>query len=273
MTAHFAIPATSFVLKALCEARITAAYGAFNSPQVRLEPPPRPAPTPPIGAAPEAPALYLFMHHAAQNPAWRNMHEPTVDSTGRKTGAPPLVLDLYYLMFATGADLEREILFGLGMMAFRRNGIVPRPMIQAILGAVAVPPAPSKLLDSLVTEPLHDPAHQPEQITIAQEPYDLDRSTKLWSALQAPLRPTALFQVTSLFLEVPQVFPAVPPVGELELRLHPRPDQGPLLREVAPGQWAVFDGATQLTAPATLGAAQASLDSLTVDDDRLVVKP
>lgn len=273
MTAHFAIPATTFVLKALCEARISAAYGAFTPPPVRLEPPPRPAPTPPTGAAPEAPALYLFLHHAAQNPAWRNMHEPTVDALGHKTAAPPLVLDLYYLMFATGADLEREILFGLGMMAFRRNGIVPRPMIQAILGAVAVPPTPARLIERLTTEPLHDPAHQPEQITIAQEPYDLDRSTKLWSALQAPLRPTAMFQVTALFLDVPQQFPVVPPVTELDLRLHPRPEQGPLLREVSPGQWAVFDSDTQLTAPATLAVAKAALDVLTAEDDRLEVKP
>lgn len=227
MSAHFAIPATTFVLKALCEARINAAYGSFTPPPVRIEPPPRPAPAPATGsAAPEAAALYLFLHHAAQNPGWRNMHEPTVDAQGRRSGPAPLIVDLHYMMFATGADLEREVLFGLGMTAFRRNGIVPRPMIQAILGAIAVPDSPTRLLDSLTTEPLHDPDGQPEQITITQEPYDLDRSTKLWTALQAPLRPTALFQVTTLFLEVPQPFPAVPEVLALALRLRPQADPG-----------------------------------------------
>jgi hypothetical protein len=221
MTAYFAIPATTFVLKALCEARLKAAYGAFPAPPVKLEPPPRPAPTPPNGAQPEPPALYLFLHHAAQNPAWRNMHEPTVNALGQKSGPAPLILDLYYLMFATGADLEREVLFGLGMMAFRRNGIIARPVIQAILNAIAVPANPAKLMETLTTEPLRDRASQPEQITISQEPYDLDRSTKLWSALQAPLRPTALFQVTTVFLEVPQQFPPMRDVDELDLHLRP----------------------------------------------------
>ncbi|NYT32041.1 DUF4255 domain-containing protein [Rhizobium sp. WYCCWR 11128] len=221
MTAHFAVPATTFVLKALCEARLKAAYGNFPAPSVKLEPPPRPAPTSGAGGQPEAAALYLFLHHAAQNPAWRNMHEPTVNSLGQRTDAPPLVLDLYYLLFATGADLEREVLFSLGLTAFRRNGIIPRPMIQAILGAIAVPANPTKLLETLTAEPLHDPASQPEQITISQEPYDLDRSTKLWSALQAPLRPTALFQVTSLFLDIPQQFQLMPDVEAVGLRLRP----------------------------------------------------
>lgn len=224
MTAHFALPATTFVLKALCEARIKAAYGTFPPPPVKIEPPPRPAPTAANGAQPEPAALYLFLHHAAQNPGWRNMHEPTVDSAGARRGPSPLVLDLYYMMFATGADLERELLFGLGLTAFRRNGIVPRPMIQQILGAIAVPQQPQKLMDLLTTEPLHDPASQPEQITISQEPYDLDRSTKLWSALQAPLRSTALFQVTTLFLEVPEQFPTTPDTTLVRLHLRPNAD-------------------------------------------------
>ena len=273
MTAHFAIPATTTVLKALCEARIAAAYGPLFWPPVRLEPPPRPAPTPPTGAVPEVAALHLFLHHAAQSPSWRTMPEPTMNAQGARIAEAPLVLDLYYLMFATGADLEREILFGLGLMAFRRNGILPRPMIQSILGAVAVPNNPTRLIDSLPSEPLHDPVQQPEQITIAQEPYDLDRSTKLWSALQAPLRPTAMFQVSAIFLEVPEPFPPAVPVASLNLRLHPRPGADPVLRELTPGQWAVFDGATQLTEPAALAVAKAALEQLIAADDRLEVQP
>ena len=224
MTAHFAVPATTFVLKVLCEARLKLAYGNFIPPPVKLEPPPRPAPTPAVGAPPEAAALYLYLHHAGQNPGWRNMHEPTVNALGQRIGPAPLVLDLHYLMFATGADLEREVLFSLGLLAFRRNGIVPRLMVQQILAAVAVPGNPARLLDTLTSEPLQNPANQPEQITIAQEPYDLDRSTKLWSALQAPLRPSAMFQVTTLFLDTGEVFPAAPQTSSLGLHLRPDAD-------------------------------------------------
>ncbi|MFN9644018.1 MAG: Pvc16 family protein [Cyanobacteriota bacterium] len=273
MTAQFAIPATTFVLKALCDRRIAAAYAPFNAPPVKLEPPPRPGPTPPTGSPPEAAALHLFLHHAAQNPTWRNMHEPSMDALGAKTAPAPLVLDLHYLMFATGADQEREVLFGLGLMAFRRYGIVPRPLIQSLLAAVTVPQNPTNLLQTLTNEPLYDPAQQPEQITIAQEPYDLDRSTKLWSALQAPLRPTALFQVTALFLEVPETISPTVPVASLDLRLRPQPGAGPELRELTPGQWAVFAGDDQLTDPASLAEAQAALAERLARDDRLRVPP
>src|SRR5690606_18169429 len=125
--------------------------------------------------APEPAGLHLFLHHAGPNPAWRNMYEPHVSAhSGQRTGPSPLALDLHYMLAATGATLERELLLGTGIHALTCIGIVPRPMIQSILGAIVVPNPPTSLLDSLTGEPLHDPASQPQQITIAQHPVDLD---------------------------------------------------------------------------------------------------
>lgn len=198
MSAHFAIPATTFVLRAILEARLKAAYGTFTPPPVSIEPPPRP----PAGSngtpAPEAPGLILYLHHAGPNPAWRNMYDPHVDSAGEALSRPPLVLDLHYMLAAQGLDLEREAVLGIGMSAFHRNAIIPRPMIASILDPIVVPNSPTKLMESLTEEPIDE---QPESITVTQQAVDIDLSTKLWSALQSPLRPAAFYLVTTVFLE------------------------------------------------------------------------
>lgn len=224
MSAHFAIPATTFVLKAIIEARIKAAYGAFAPPKVTVEPPPRPPATPPVGAQPESPGLILYMHHAGANPAWRNMYDPRLDSQGAPIGKAPLVLDLHYVLAATGVDLEREALLGIGMSAFHRNGIVSRPMIQAILSAIPVPAVPVKFMDSLTGEPLFDPASQVEQITVSQQAVDIDMSTKLWSALQSPIRPCAYYLVTTIFLDTGEVFADPAAVESVSIAARPVAD-------------------------------------------------
>ena len=224
MSAHFAIPATTFVLKAIIEARLKASYGAFTPPKVSIEPPPRPpAPAPGSGAA-EPAGLILFMHHAGPNAAWRNMYDPHVDSGGKRFAKAPLVLDLHYMLASLGLDLEREALLGVGMSALHRNAIVPRPMIQQILGAIAIPAPPTKLMDSLTGEPLADPNNQPESITITQQAVDIDMSTKLWSALQSPIRPCAYYQVTTVFLDVGDTFPAAPLTDHLVIAERPVAD-------------------------------------------------
>jgi Pvc16 N-terminal domain len=206
MSEHFAIPATTFVLKAIIEARLKAAYGTFTPPKVSVEPPPRlPAPTngnPTIEPA----GLILYMHHAGANPAWRNMYDPHVDGSGKRFAKAPLVLDLQYMLAAQGLDLEREAVLGVGMSALHRNGIVPRPMIQQFLSTVVVPPHPTTLMESLTGEPLADPNNQPESMTISQQTVDVDMSTKLWSALQSPMRPCAYYLVTTVFLAPGEVF-------------------------------------------------------------------
>jgi hypothetical protein len=225
LSAHFAIPATTFVIKAIIEARLKVAYGTFAAPKVSIEPPPRP-PAPAAGnPQPEPVGLTLFMHHAAANSAWRNMYEPHVNGNGKRFANAPLVLDLHYLLGAQGSDLEREALLGVGMSALHRNGIVPRPMIQQILGAIAIPVAPTKLMDSLTGEPLQDPANQPESITISAQAFDVDMSTKVWSALQSPMRPCAYYLVTTVFLDTGEQFP---PAGVVEsVVLTERPEVDP----------------------------------------------
>ena len=207
MSARFAIPATSFVLKALIEADLKAAYTGFTAPKVSIAPPPRPAPSATAGAAagaadqPEVAGLILYMHHVSPNAAYRSMGLGYVEDDLSASLRTPLVLDLHYLLAATGADLEREALLGIGMAALHRSPIVERAKVSAILGAVNVPAAPTSMMQRMTAEPLADPRQHPENIKVSQHPLDIDMSTKLWSAMQSPIRPSAYYLVTTTFLD------------------------------------------------------------------------
>ncbi|ALJ13632.1 DUF4255 domain-containing protein [Sphingopyxis macrogoltabida] len=230
MSARFAIPATSFVLKAMIDADLAAAYQGFAAPKLSIAPPPRPNATPApaatgANAPPEAAQLYLFLHHVAPNAAYRSMALAYIESSGEASTKMPLVLDLHYMLAATGADLERETLLGIGMAALHRQAIVERSAVAAILGAVAIPANPTKLMERLTSEPLANPAHHPEQIKISQHPLDIDMSTKLWSALQSPIRPSAYYLVTTTFLETDDSVPDGPRVDELVIAARPKADR------------------------------------------------
>jgi hypothetical protein len=215
MSAQLAIPATTFVLRSIIEARLKIAYAQVaQPPQVSIEPPPRPPAAPANGAQVEAAGLVLYLHHVAANGAWRNMRDPHLDSNGQRVRNAPLVLDLHYLLGAYGVDLEREALLGVAMSALHRNGIVPRPMIQQILAAVQVPNQLTKLIDLLPNEPLQN---QPEMITVTQQALDVDLSTKIWGALQSPMRPCAYYLVTTVFLDTGEVYKDPPDVKQVSI--------------------------------------------------------
>lgn len=230
MSARFAIPATSFVLKALIDIDLASAYSGFAAPKVSIAPPPRPNASPAPAAAganaqPEAAQLYLFLHHVAPNAAYRSMALPYIETSGEASTKMPLVLDLHYMLAATGADLERETLLGIGMAALHRQALVERSKVAALLGAVSIPANPTKLMERLTSEPLANPANHPEQIKISQHPLDIDMSTKLWSALQSPIRPSAYYLVTTTFLETDDSRLDGPPVDELVIAGRARADR------------------------------------------------
>jgi hypothetical protein len=224
MSAHLAIPATTHVLRAILESQLEAAYGDLTAPAVSIGSPPRPPTAGNAAPAAEAPGLILFMHHAAPNPAWRNMYDPVMDSNGIRIARSPLVLDLHYLLAAQGGDLEREVVLGVGMTAFHRNGIIPRDRIKQILTALVIDPDPTNIMQTLGGAKLNDKDVQPESITISQQALDVDLSTKLWSAFQSPLRPSAFYLVTTVFLEVDEEIPPTADVEKIAVASRPSSD-------------------------------------------------
>lgn len=226
MSAHYAIPATSFVLKAVIERALAAVYGpATSPPPVSIAPPPRADPAGGgRGAAPEPTSVLLFLYHVAPNAAWRNNFDPVIDSSGVRIARTPLVLDLHYIVAATGADLEREAVFGVALHALNRARIIPRDLIKNILTSVVVPPPPAPLMARLASEKLWE---QYEQITLSQLSLDADTLSRLWTAFQSPFRPSAGILATTVFLDTEEEFPAPPSVDTVTIGARPSLDQGP----------------------------------------------
>ena len=227
MSARFAIPATTFVLKSMIEAELKAAYDPAVPPPVHVAPPPRP--TPPSagggGADKEPSAVHLYMHHVALNPAYRNMDVPYEEDDHSISVRRPLVLDLHYLLAVTGAGLERETLLGLAMSALHRRAIMTRSDVFDIFDAITPPgPGSTDPMAKLTDEPLWDAGQHPESIKISQHPLDIDISTKLWSALQSPMRPSAYYLVTTTVLDTGESQPIGLPVTEMSVAAKPTPD-------------------------------------------------
>jgi len=227
MTAQLAIPATTFVLQAVIEQALKRAYGlSLTPPTVSIAPPPRSDPLrpPPPGSDPEATSVLLFLYHVAPNPGWRNIYDPPVDSSGTRVGNAPLVLDLHYLVAATGNDLEREAVLGITLHALNRLGIIPRDNIKNILSGIAVPPSPAKLTDLIGTEKLWE---QYEQITVSLQALDADTLSRLWTGFQSPFRPSMGVVATTVALDIDETFAPGPAVKELHLATRPNLDTDP----------------------------------------------
>ena len=224
MSVPFAVPATTFVLKGLIEARLKTTYGSHTPPPVTIAPPPRPAATNAVnGTTPaEAAGLILYLYQAGPNTAYRNQFEPHVTSQGARRAPSPLVLDLHYMLAATGSGLEREVLLGTGMFALHNVGILSRPLIASVLHGVAASESGS-FMDGLYAEPLDTAESQPEEISISQEPVDVDQATKLWSALQSPLRPSAFYRVQAVFLVPDEAYPDPNTVDRVNVTVMPDP--------------------------------------------------
>ena len=133
---------------------------------------------------------------------------------------------LHYLLAATGAGLERETLLGVAMTALHRRAILDRADVFAILDAVTPPPASTDPMDEMYDEPLWNQGQHPEAIKISQHPLDIDMSTKLWSALQSPIRPSAYYLVTTTFLDTQVSLNEGPPVTEMNIAGRPAANPG-----------------------------------------------
>lgn len=173
----------------------------------------------------DGPRINLFLYRVAHNAAWRNVALPSVDARGRSMIArPPLALDLHYLVTAYGNDaLHTEILLGHAMQRLHENPVLARDTIATILGAPSSVPALNALRSTGLSEQL-------EMIKITPAALGLDELSKLWTALKANYRPSAVYQATVVLIE--SKAPAVSPLPVLTRHFGVEADLMPPISEI-----------------------------------------
>jgi len=144
--------------------------------------------------------LNLFLYQVTPNASWRNMALPSRDEEGQHRSNPPLALDLHYLLSAYGAErLNAEILLGCAMQALHETPFLTRDAVRTALSSSAAPGDPlGDMLRALGTAGL---AEQIEQIKITPQTLSTEEMSKLWTAFQAPYRPTAGYLATVVLIE------------------------------------------------------------------------
>lgn len=138
--------------------------------------------------------LNLFLYQTLPNSGWRNAGLPARDRQGARVGSPPLALDLFYLLTAYSAgELSAEMLLGHAMLWLHETPVFDRAEIRRLFGRAGAGQA-RVVKDSAI-------ADQVELLKISPQSMSLDEMSKLWSALQAPYRPTAAYHVSVVLMQ------------------------------------------------------------------------
>jgi hypothetical protein len=154
-----------------------------------------------IGDSKEKSQLNLFLFQVTPNQGWRNVGLPSRDAPGDRVTNPPLALDLHYLLTAYGEqEFHGEILLGYAMQLLHDTPVLARDAIRLALGAP--PPVTGSVLppaqQALVAAELAD---QIEQIKISPQSLSTEEMSRLWTALQAHYRPSAVYQASVVLIE------------------------------------------------------------------------
>jgi hypothetical protein len=157
--------------------------------------------------------LNLFLYQVSPNPGWRNVGLPSRDGQGQSIAAPPLALDLHYLLSAYGAqDFHAEILLGYAMQLLHETPVLGREAIRTALGAPGLVSGGSGLPATLAALSTSALADQIEQIKIAPQTLNTEETSKLWTALQARYRASAAYHISVVLIDSRQRVRAPLPV-------------------------------------------------------------
>ena len=131
--------------------------------------------------------LNLFLYHPQPNAAFRNSEIPQQAKSG-ETGAPPLALNLHYLITAYGEEnrIDEEVVshqvLGRAMSTLHDH---------PLLGAEEIKNA----------FPGNDLYQQIERVRLTMQPMAVDEMSKLWSAFQTPYRLSSSYEAAVVLIE------------------------------------------------------------------------
>ncbi|MBL8237748.1 MAG: DUF4255 domain-containing protein [Bryobacterales bacterium] len=197
MPGPFAVAAVTAVLKdILNDGLANHDLSALGNVAVTALPPDRI----PATNAEEKSQLNLFLFQVSPNTGWRNAALPSRSSTGERLTNPPLALNLHYLITAYGKEeFHAEALLGYAMQMMHESPILTRAMINATLKP-ALPPGVT-LPPGLGMISTSDLADQVEMVKITPQHLSAEEMSRLWSAMQAKYRPTAVYEISVILIE------------------------------------------------------------------------
>jgi uncharacterized protein DUF4255 len=187
MSSALAIAATARVISRLIDDRVAAeGITAFQNMRTSVVSPEQIDGTDLVATQSVAPQINIFPYHVGLNAAWRNNFEPSRNGTGQPVSAPPLPIDVSFLVSAHSTqDLLPEMLLGLAMQALSDAPQLSRARVRSLL---QIPPgAPDPVLQALERSRLAD---QFESIRIVPLNLSADDMQKLWTSIHSRYRPS-----------------------------------------------------------------------------------
>jgi Pvc16 N-terminal domain len=146
------------------------------------------------------PSLNLFLYRVSPNRGWWNAGLPSISAAGDPISSPPLALDLHYLLTAYGkTNYQAEVLLGYAMQLLHQRPVLDRATLRRALAPS--PLGPSLLPAGFATLDPSDLADQAESVTVTMEPHDTEEIARLWTAIQAPYRPTVGYLVSVVLIQ------------------------------------------------------------------------
>jgi hypothetical protein len=180
MSNALAIAATTATLRNLLQSQIPVLDGNLSDLEVTTQPPDL------ARKGVTKAQLNVFLYQTVINGAWRNMDMPRQVRPG-ESGAPPLALNLHYLVTAYGRgesdnDAVSHRVLGGAMSVLHDHPVLGRGEISASL-------------------PGNDLGAQLERLRITPLPMQLEEMSKLWMVFQTQYRISAAYEVTVLLID------------------------------------------------------------------------
>ncbi|MER6307689.1 DUF4255 domain-containing protein [Streptomyces sp. NPDC001657] len=175
----------------------------------------------------EVPQLNLFLYQVTPNAAWRNVGLPAADSSGAPMDAPPLALDLHYLLTTYGADMYAgEIILGHALRALHDEPVLGRDVIRNALDPGGHDPAlPPELKSAGLADQLELVRFTPAVLTP-------EEVSKLWAAMQAHYRPSVAYTAGVVLIDSSRARRRALPVAGPAATTTTRPHLPPVLDAV-----------------------------------------
>ncbi|MBW4423368.1 MAG: DUF4255 domain-containing protein [Nostoc desertorum CM1-VF14] len=157
--------------------------------------------------ADERSQINLFLYQVTQN---RNVDWLSQDFRSKhsrmngnpRSPTPPLALDLHYLITAYGAkDFQAELLLGYAMHLLHKTPAITSDIIENTLINASTTNTSSGFSQALASVSVSSLAEQIGQIKLTPEFFNMEETSKLWSALQTHYRPSATYLASMVLIE------------------------------------------------------------------------